>query len=157
MMKKLFLIMTLTLLWNCAPKYFLPLPKKNSSKERINKAKGFAEYFLNKCNAKDYSEIVGYDLDVNTRKFDFTSEKIEEKCKKINERYGKVTVGELNNAITYSRPTDYYDYFVFKSKLEKTDSLRYVVVGLYRDKDFIGGDLIISSVTTPKIVRKKKK
>lgn len=156
MMKKLFLIMTLMLLWNCAPKYFLPLPKKNASKERIEKAKSFAEYFFNKCNAKDYSEINGFLMDVNTKKFYFSPEKIEISCKKINEKFGNVSVGGFYDATTRTRPTDFYDNFIFKAKLEKSDTIKYINIGVYRDKDVIGG-LLLTSNPYPKIIKKKKK
>ncbi len=148
--------MTLTILWNCAPKYFLPLPKKNASKERIDKARSFAEYIFEKCNKQDYSEIIGFPMDVNTKKFYFSPEKIGIECKKINDKYGNVHVGEFYDATTRARPTNFYDYFIFKAKLEKSDSIKYINVGLYRDKDVIGG-LKFASEAYPKIVKKKKK
>ncbi len=155
-MKKLFWLMSLMFFWSCAPKYFVPLPKKNASKERIDKAKSFADSFFDKCNKKDYSEINGFVMDVNTKKFYFSPEKIEIECKKINDKYGNVFVSEFFDATTLVRPTDYYDYFIFKTKLEKSDSIKYVSVGFYRDKDIIGG-LKLSSNAYPKIIKRKKK
>ncbi len=156
MIKKLFWIILLLLLWNCMPKYFLPLPQKNASNERIDKARSFAEYYYNKCNTKDFSEIQGFVMDINTKKFGFSPEEIEKYCTKKTGRYGKITVGEFNKAITVARPTDFYDYFIFKANLEKSDSLKYIVVGLFRDKDIIGG-MRFTGTANPKLVRTKRK
>lgn len=148
-MKKLFWLMSLMLFCSCASEVYKTLPKEYTTKERIDKAKGFAEEFFGKCNNKDYSEIQGYDIDVNLKK-EFTPEKFEKGCVKISEKLGKVTIGEFNNAMTFTRPADYSDMIVFKAKSEKSDSVKFVVVNLYRDKDFIKG-IKLSYTPTPKI------
>lgn len=118
--------------------------------KRINKAKGFAEQFLGKCNNKDYSEIQGFDIDVNTKK-ELKPENLKKTCEKKLEKTGKITIGNFNNAITPNHPADYIDFFVFDAKYEKSDSIKYIAVGVYRDKDFILG---MGFVKTPKPVMK---
>lgn len=154
-MKKLLWLMSLMFLWNCTPKYYLTLPKKYETKERIDKAKNFAEYFLDKCNKKDYSEINGFVMDVNTKKFKYSPEIIEKECEKINDKFGNVLVRDFYASKTRLRPTDFYDYFIFKTKLEKTDSIKYVRIEMYRDKDVIAGLALLSN-PYPISYKKKK-
>lgn len=138
------------LLWNCSSQFYKSTPKEFSTQERIEKAKGFAVQFLGKCNNKDYSEIQGFDIDVNIKK-DLTPENLKKACEKKLEKTGKIIIGNFNNAITPNHPADYMDLFVFDAKYEKSDSTKYIVVGVYRDKDFISG---MSFVKTPKPVMK---
>ncbi len=154
MMKNLFWIMVVWVLCGCNPTVYKTLPKQYSTKERLDKAKGFAQQFFEKCDKKDYSEIKGNDIDVNFKK-EFTSENLEKRCEKFSKKFGKITVGEFNNAITFTRPADFSDWFFFNVKAERTDSLKFVVVSLYRDKDFVKG-LSLMDTATPKIRRRVK-
>ncbi len=155
MIERGFILICLFILTNYNAQYFKKLPKKFMTSDRINKAESFAKLFFKKCDLKDYSEIQGYDFDVNSKKNYFTSEKIEKNCKKIAESYGKVIIGKTHNAITPTRLNDYIDYFVIDARTEKNDSVKYVVVSLYRDKDFIY-TLNFSGQPYP-IIRKKNK
>ncbi|WP_333851282.1 hypothetical protein [Epilithonimonas sp.] len=136
MIKKLFWLMSLMLFCSCASDFYKPTPEKFATQERISKIKGFAEQFFNKCNNKDYSEIQGYNIDINTKK-DLAPENLKKLCEKLLEKTGKITVGKFNNSITPNRPSDFMDLMVFDAKCENNDSIKYAVVSLYRDKDFI--------------------
>lgn len=150
MFKNVFFILSLLLLSSCASQFYKTLPKEYASKERIEKAKGFAEQFLNKCYTKDYTEIHGYEIDASLKRKMFNPEKLKETCEKTIEKMGNITIGEFNNALTLTRPTDFTDLMVFKAKAEKNDSVKFIVVGLYRDKDFIYG-IRLADRATPKI------
>lgn len=157
MLKKGIFLVLLMFLCNCSTKYYIcnydRIPKEFATKERIDKAKSYAEYFFNKCDTKDYSEIQDFELDINTKRY-LSPEGIEARCKKINEKYGKITVGELYKMKAASFPKNFRDYFVFKAKMEKTDSLKYVVVQSYRDKNLVVERLFITSNLFPKKIKK---
>lgn len=149
-MKKIFYFILLSLLWNCSPQFFKPVPKEFATQDRINKAKGFAKYIFNKCDTKDYSEIQGYDIDTGLKSSRFTSEKLIKSCEKLSEKYGKITVGELYNTITFTQPADFSDLMIFNAKSEKKDSVKYVVIDIYRDRDYIK-DIYFMNKSKPKV------
>lgn len=135
-MKKLFWLMSIMLFCSCASDFYKPTPEKFATQERINKTKGFAEQFFDKCNNKDYSEIQGYNIDVNTKK-DLAPENLKKVCEKLLEKTGKIAIGKFNNAITPNHPSDFMDVMIFDAKCESNDSVKYAVVSLYRDGDFM--------------------
>lgn len=147
-MKNLFWIMSLTFFCSCASDFYKRTPEKFATQERINKAKGFAEQVFGKCSNKDYSEIQGFDIDVNTKK-DFGPENLKKFCEELSKKTGTITIGKFNRAITPNSPKDFMDYMVFDAKYEKNDTVKYAVVSLYRDKDFI---YKVNLVSTPKPV-----
>lgn len=155
MYKNLPYIIFLLLLCSCSSMIYKDTPKEYLPKERIEKAKNFAEAFFNKCKNNDYTEFQGFDIDINYKK-GLASDELKKKCEKISARAGEISLGEFNNSITASHPIDYMDLLFFKAKSSTNDSVKYVAVGLYRDKDFIYG-ITLTNRSTPKIHYKIKK
>ena len=137
------------LLFSCSSMVYKPTPKENLTKERIEKAKKFADTFFNKCKNNDYTEFQGFDIDINYKK-GLASDELKKKCENLSARAGEISVGEFNNSITANHPMDYADLLVFNAKSSTNDSVKYVAVGLYRDKDFIYG-ITLTNRSTPKI------
>lgn len=143
------------LLSSCGSQYYKTLPKEYATQERIEKAKGFAEQIFGKCKNKDYSEVQGFDIDATAKRRAFTPAKIEYYCKKFNEKYGAISVEKYHSAITSIRPIDYSDTFIYKIKTEKSDSIKYILVGLFRDKDFVHAFILSQKPEHPIYKRKK--
>jgi len=120
---------------NTSRPYFKNLEATYNTKERQNLAKNFAEQFYAKCENQDYSELQGFNMDVNFKK-KLSSETIEKICKISDKKFGKITIGNLYNAKTRTFPKDFMDYFEFNIKTEKKDSVKFVRLGLTRDQDF---------------------
>lgn len=133
---------------------FKNLPAKNNSKERQALTKSFAENFFSKCEKQDYSEITGFNMDVNLKRF-FSPSKIESICKSNQEKYGKITIGSLKVAKTRLRPADFQDYFIYNMKTEKNDSVRYVSLSLTRDQDYFNAFRIVKEPISNYYKKKK--
>lgn len=146
--------LSLISLSSCNRPWFNTLPLEYNTKERQDLAKSFAENFYSKCDKKDYSEIQGFNIDVNMNRH-FSSEKIEKICKSSQERLGKINIGNLYSAKTRAYPSDYLDFFEFYVTTEKNDSIRYLRIGLTRDKDYFNTFLLTKSPLTK--YRKKSK
>lgn len=121
--------------------YYKALSSENNTKERQNLAKSFAQQFYAKCEKQDYSEIQGFNMDVNFKQ-KFSSEFIEKVCQSSDRKFGKITIGNLYSAKTRTYPENYLDFFEFNIKTEKSDSVKFVRLGLTRDKDFFSAFVI---------------
>lgn len=121
---------------NTSRPYYKALASEHNTKERQNLAKNFAEQFYAKCEKKDYSEIQGFNMDASFKQ-KFSSEVIEKICKSSDRKLGKITIGNLYSAKTRTFPKDYMDFFEFNIKTEKSDSIKFLRLGLTRDKDFL--------------------
>lgn len=152
-LKHILLVFCLISLSGCTNLYE-NLPSKNNTAERQALAKSFAENFYGKCAKKDYSEITGFNMDVNMKNY-FTSEKIKTVCENHEKRFGKVEIGDLYAAKTIAYPADFSDLFVFNIKAEKNDSIKYLRMGLTRDKDYFNV-FYISKKPYNKWYKKKK-
>lgn len=137
---------------NTGRPYFKNLASEHNTKERQNLAKSFAEQFFAKCEKQDYSEIQGFNMDVNFKQ-KVSSETIEKICKSFDRKLGKITIGNLYSAKTRTFPKDYMDFFEFNIKNEKNDSIKFLRIGLTRDKDFLSA----FSVTKDELINYRKK
>ncbi|SKC01011.1 hypothetical protein SAMN05660477_02419 [Soonwooa buanensis] len=155
MFKKLVYILPLILLTSCSSWVYKPTPKEHLSKERIALAKSFVEEFIHKCENRDYTPIVGFNLDINLNASLQKEEEFKKTCEKHVAKYGKVVVGDYHSAITPNTPRDYADFIVFNMTSEKKDSLKYMAVMLYRDKDYIAG-FTSQKIPAPKLKLKLK-
>ena len=153
-LKYILIVFCLIELSGCISRYN-NMPSKNNTPERQALAKGFAENFYAKCAKKDYSEITGFNIDVNMKK-SFTPEKIKAICETSEKRFGKLEVGDLYAAKTTVYPSDFYDLFVFNIKTEKNDSIKYLRMGMTRDKDYIN-TFYLSKTPYNKWYKRKKK
>lgn len=131
------------------------MPAKNNTQARQTLAKSFAENFFSKCGKKDYSEITGFNMDVNMKNY-FSQERNKTVCESFEKKYGKVEIGSLYAAKTNVYPSDFYDLFVFNVKTEKNDSVKYLRVGMTRDKDYIN-TFYLSKTPYNKWYKRKKK
>lgn len=131
------------------------MPSKNNTPARQILAKTFAENFFSKCAKKDYSEITGFNMDVNMKKY-FSQERNKTVCESFEKKYGKLEIGSLYAAKTNVYPSDFYDLFVFNVKTEKNDSVKYMRVGMTRDKDYIS-TFYLSTTPYNKWYKRKKK
>ncbi|WP_147366782.1 hypothetical protein [Epilithonimonas arachidiradicis] len=131
------------------------MPAKNNTSARQTLAKSFAENFYAKCAKKDYSEITGFNMDVNMKNY-FSPEKIKTVCENSDKKYGKIEIGSLYAAKTNVYPTDFSDLFVFNIKTEKNDSIKYLRMGMTRDKDYFQV-FYISTKPYNKWYKRKKK
>ena len=121
---------------SCASKYRPDLKGKNRSAERIKLVKNFATDYFAKCEKQDYSEFQGYKVDVNFKN-KLTPESLQRSCEYYNSRYGTITIGELSEAKSNYSPKDFLDYFLFKAKASKSDSVQSVRVNIYRDNNML--------------------
>ena len=135
LLKHILLVLCLIGLSSCMNRYN-NMPTKNNTQARQTLAKDFAENFFSKCQKKDYSEISGFNIDVNMKNY-FSPERNKTVCESFEKKYGKLEIGSLYAAKTNVYPSDFYDLFVFNIKTEKNDSVRYLRVGMTRDKDYI--------------------
>ncbi|WP_300675024.1 hypothetical protein [Soonwooa sp.] len=145
MFKKLVYILPLILLTSCSSWAYKPTPKEHLSKERIALAKSFAQEFIRKCENKDYTPLVGFNLDFNLNAILQKEEEFKKQCEKHEAKYGKVIVGDYHSAITPNTPRDYSDFIVFNMTSEKKDSLKYMAVMVYRDKDYLAGFTLVKT------------
>jgi len=121
---------------SCASKYRPDLKGKARSAERIKLVKDFATTYFAKCEKQDYSDFKGYKLDVNMQNR-LSPENFKKSCEYYNNRYGTITVGELSEAKSNYSPKDFLDYFIFKAKASKSDSVQAVRVNIYRDNNML--------------------
>ena len=154
LLKHILLIFCLIGLSSCINRYN-NMPSKNNTSARQNLAKSFAENFYAKCAKKDYSEITGFNMDVNMKNY-FSPEKIKTVCENSDKKYGKIEIGSLYAAKTNVYPTDFFDLFVFNIKTEKNDSIKYLRMGMTRDKDYFQV-FYISTKPYNKWYKRKKK
>ncbi len=133
---------------------FATLPSKYNTKQRQDLTRNFAENFFSKCEKKDYSEITGFNMDVNLKGY-FSPSKIESICKSNEEKYGKITVGSLKVAKTKLRPADFQDYFIYNMTTEKNDSVRYVSMSVTRDQDYFNAFRIVKEPISNYYKKKK--
>lgn len=131
------------------------MPAKNNTQARQTLAKSFADNYFSKCEKKDYSEIIGFNMDVNMKNY-FSQERNKTVCESFEKKYGKIEIGSLNSAKTNVYPSDFYDLFVFNIKTEKNDSVKYLRIGMTRDKDFIN-TFYLSTKPYNKWYKRKKK
>ncbi len=121
---------------SCASKYRPDLKGKAKSAERIKLVKNFATEYFAKCEKQDYSEFQGYKMDVNLKK-KLDPESFKKSCEYYNSRYGTITIGELSEAKSNYSPKDFLDYFIFKARASKSDSVQAVRVNIYRDNNML--------------------
>lgn len=140
----LFLLMTLTVVLSCTIKVKRKYPQLKGSlksEERVTQVRNFAIEVFSKCEKEDYSEIKGFPLDVNMTKR-MQPENLKKLCYYYNKKHGVVTIGELTKADSNAYTKDFLDYFTFKAKASKNDSLQSVRVQIYRDDNTIEGLVI---------------
>ncbi len=152
--KDILIIFFLMSLSSCINRYE-NMPSKNNTVERQKLARSFAENFYAKCEKKDYSEITGFNIDVNMKNY-FSPERIKTVCEKSEKNYGKIDIGSLYAAKTNVYPSDFSDLFVFNVKTEKNDSVKYLRMGMTRDKDYFQV-FYISTKPYNKWYKRKKK
>jgi len=121
---------------SCASKYRPDLKGKNRSAERIKLVKNFAIDYFAKCKKQDYSEFQGYKMDVNFKN-KLSPESFRKSCEYYESKYGTITIGELSEAKSNYSPKDFLDYFIFKAKASKSDSVQAVRVNIYRDNNML--------------------
>lgn len=121
---------------SCTSKYRPDLKGKAKSPERIKLVKNFATDYFAKCEKQDYSEFQGYKMDVNFKN-KLSPENFKKSCEYYNSKYGTITVGELSEAKSNYSPKDFLDYFIFKAKGSKNDSVQAVRVNIYRDNNML--------------------
>lgn len=154
LLKYILLVFCLIGLSSCINRYN-NMPTKNNTQARQTLAKSFAENFYAKCAKKDYSEITGFNMDINMKNY-FSPEKIKTVCENIDKKYGKIEIGSLYAAKTNVYPKDFSDLFVFNIKTEKNDSIKYLRMGMTRDKDYFQ-IFYISTKPYNKWYKRKKK
>ncbi len=121
---------------SCTSKYRPDLKGKAKSPERIKLVKNFATDYFAKCEKQDYSEFQGYKMDVNFKN-KLSPENFKKSCEYYDSKYGTITVGELSEAKSNYSPKDFLDYFIFKAKASKSDSVQAVRVNIYRDNNMM--------------------
>lgn len=130
------LVFSVLMTVSCASKYRPDLKGKNRSAERIKLVKNFAIDYFAKCEKQDYSEFQGYKMDVNLKnKLD--PESFKRSCEYYNDKYGTITIGDLSEAKSNYSPKDFLDYFIFKAKGSKNDSVQFVRINIYRDNNML--------------------
>lgn len=133
-LKLITLVLSLLMITSCVSKYKPDLKGKNKSPERVALVKSFAVDFFAKCEKQDYTEMQGYKMDFNLKN-KLNPENIKKSCDYYNKTYGTITVGDLAEAKSNYSPKDFLDYFIFKAKGSKNDSVKSVRVNIYRDNN----------------------
>ena len=140
----LLLFSLLVSLFSCTIKVKRKYPQLKGdlkSEQRVAYVKSFAVDLFAKCEKEDYTEMSGFKMDVNMAKR-MQPENLKKLCYYYNKNYGVVTIGELTNADSNAYTKDFLDYFTFKAKGSKSDSLQSVRVQVYRDDNTIEGLVI---------------
>lgn len=135
-MKKIYFLFTIPiLLGNCSSRY-TTVSLNKIDKERKEIVQNFAETYLKKCENKDYSEFVGFNISTKLQA-KLVSDSLKRSCSYINYKNGKVKIEKLVSAHSPNYPKNFVDVFNFKLKTEKSAEPVYLHVGMYRDQNFI--------------------
>lgn len=144
MKKKYFLLIIPVLLGSCNSRYS-SVPRNKITDERKQIAHQFLETLFRKCDEKDYSKPVGFNLSKRLENKFLSQDSLRSSCEKWAEFNGKITIDQFVSAHSVNAPKDFLDVYNFKIKTEKHPGIRYIHLGIYRDKNYLEVPVYTSS------------